>query len=122
MARSSDERPDLRRSLDFRTHNAEYEIEEVLVSDTGMIKHNPVGVHLAFIESVTRRMRPFRILEELLADWLSPLCCFALAWDFYSGPTSTPLVNLANAARESEQGQYEALIAVPSRARPEGGA
>jgi class 3 adenylate cyclase len=102
--------PDLQHPFDFRTGNDEYEIEEVLVSDTGMIEHNPAGVHLAFLESVTRRMRPFRILEEYLgALALAALLLGAGLGFLFSGLISAPLVNLAGAARELEQGKYEAI-------------
>jgi class 3 adenylate cyclase len=101
---------DLRHSFDFRTPKGEYEGEEVLVADTGMIEHNPAGVHMAFIESVSRRMRPFRILEEFLAGLaLAALLLGAGLGFFFSGLISAPLVNLAGAARELEQGKYEAI-------------
>lgn len=105
-----DRNPDLQRPFDFHTRNGEYEGEEVLVSDTGMIEHNPAGVHLAFIESVTRRMKPFRILEEFLAGlaFAALLLGTGLGF-FFSGLISAPLVNLAGAARELEQGKYEAI-------------
>ena len=105
-----DRNPDLQRPFDFRTRNGEYEGEEVLVSDTGMIEHNPAGVHMAFIESVTRRMKPFRILEEFLAGlaFAALLLGTGLGF-FFSGLISAPLVNLAGAARELEQGKYEAI-------------
>src|ERR1700683_5131743 len=102
--------PDLQHPFDFRARNDEYEVEEVLVSDTGMIEHNPAGVHMAFLESVTRRMRPFRILEEFLAGLaLAALLLGAGLGFFFSGLISAPLVNLADAAREIEQGKYEAI-------------
>jgi class 3 adenylate cyclase len=102
--------PDLRHPFDFRTRNGEYEGEEVLVSDTGMIEHNPAGVHMAFIESVTRRMRPFRILEEFLAGVAFAALLLGTGLGFlFSGVISAPLVNLAGAAREIEQGKYEAI-------------
>jgi len=105
-----DQRPDLRHPFDFRTPNGEYEVEEVLVADTGMIEHNPAGLHMAFVESVTRRMRPFRILEEFLgALALAALLLGVALGFFFSRPISTPLVNLAGAARQIEQGQYEAI-------------
>ncbi len=102
--------PDLRHPFDFRTPKGEYEGEEVLVADTGMIEHNPAGVHMAFAESVTRRMRPFRILEEFLAGLaLAALLLGAGLGFFFSGLISAPLVNLAGAARELEQGRYDAI-------------
>jgi class 3 adenylate cyclase len=102
--------PDLQHPFDFRARNDEYEVEEVLVSDTGMIEHNPAGVHMAFLESVTRRMRPFRILEEFLAGLaLAALLLGAGLGFLFSGLISAPLVNLADAAREIEQGRYEAI-------------
>ncbi|HEX4074877.1 MAG TPA: adenylate/guanylate cyclase domain-containing protein [Candidatus Acidoferrales bacterium] len=105
-----DKDPDLRHPFDFRTSKGEYEGEEVLVADTGMIEHNPAGVHMAFIESVSRRMRPFRILEEFLAGLaLAALLLGAGLGFFFSGLISAPLVNLAGAARELEQGKYEAI-------------
>ena len=101
--------PDLHH-FDFRTPKGEYEGEEVLVSDTGMIEHNPAGVHMAFVESVTRRMRPFRILEEFLAGLaLAALLLGAGLGFFFSGLISAPLVNLAGAARELGQGKYDAI-------------
>jgi len=102
--------PDLRHPFDFRTPKGEYEGEEVLVADTGMIEHNPAGVHMAFVESVTRRMKPFRILEEFLAGLaLAALVLGTGMGFFFSGLISAPLVNLAGAARELEQGKYEAI-------------
>ena len=101
---------DLTRPFDFRARDGEYEGEEVLVSDTGMIEHNPAGVHMAFVESVTQRMKPFRILEEFLAGLaLAALLLGAGLGFFFSGFISAPLVNLAGAAREIEQGKYEAI-------------
>jgi class 3 adenylate cyclase len=101
---------DLQHLFDFRAGNDEYEGEEVLVSDTGMIEHNPAGVHMAFLESVTRRMGPFRILEEFLAGVaLAALLLGAGLGFLFSGLISAPLVNLADAARELEQGKYEAI-------------
>jgi len=105
-----DKDPDLHHPFDFRAPQGEYEIEEVLVSDTGMIEHNPVGVHMAFIESVTRRMRPFRILEEFLAGLAVAALLLGTTLGFlFSGVISNPLVNLAGAARELEQGKYDAI-------------
>jgi class 3 adenylate cyclase len=102
--------PDLQHPFDFHTRNGEYEGEEVLVADTGMIEHNPAGVHMAFIESVTRQMRPFRILEEFLAGLAFAALLLGTGLGFlFSGVISAPLVNLAGAAREIEQGKYEAI-------------
>jgi class 3 adenylate cyclase len=102
--------PDLQHPFEFRARNDDYELEEVLVSDTGMIEHNPAGVHMAFLESVTRRLRPFRILEEFLAGLaLAALLLGAGLGFLFSGLISAPLVNLADAARELEQGKYEAI-------------
>jgi class 3 adenylate cyclase len=105
-----DKNADRQRPFDFRARNDEYEGEEVLVSDTGMIEHNPAGVHMAFLESVTRRMKPFRVLEEFLAGLaLASLLLGAGLGFLFSGLISAPLVNLADAARELEQGKYEAI-------------
>jgi class 3 adenylate cyclase len=105
-----DENPDLHRPFDFRTRKGEYEIEEVQISDTGMIEHNPAGVHIAYLESVTRRMKPFRILEEFLAGLaLAALLLGAGLGFFFSGLISAPLINLADAAREIEQGRYDVI-------------
>src|ERR1700733_7979155 len=102
--------PDLQHPFEFRARNDDYELEEVLVSDTGMIEHNPAGVHMAFLQSITRRMRPFRILEEFLAGLaLAALLLGAGLGFLFSGLISAPLVNLADAARELEQGKYEAI-------------
>ena len=110
LAAVFDQGPDLHHPFDFRTASGEYEVEEVLVADTGMIEHNPAGVHMAFLESVTQRMRPFRILEEFLAGLaLAALLLGAGLGFFFSGLISVPLVNLADAAREIEQGKYEAI-------------
>jgi class 3 adenylate cyclase len=104
------ENPELQHPFDFHAGRDEYEVEEVLVSDTGMIEHNPAGVHMAFLESVTRRMRPFRILEGFLAGIaLAALLLGAGLGFLFSGLISAPLVNLADAARELEQGKYEAI-------------
>src|SRR5215469_5729520 len=110
-----DERPDLRHPFDFRTSSGEYEVEEVLVADTGMVEHNPAGLRMAFVESVTRRMKPFRILEEfLMALALAALLLGMTLGFLFSGPISAPLVNLAGAARQIEQGQYEAIDSLRS--------
>ena len=115
LAAVFDKHPDIHRPLGFRAAGGEYEIEEVLVADTGMIEHNPVGVHLALVESVTRRMKPFRILEEFLAAVaLAALVLGACLGFIFSGPISTPLVDLAGAAREIEQGKYEAIESLRS--------
>ncbi|HEX4001388.1 MAG TPA: adenylate/guanylate cyclase domain-containing protein [Candidatus Acidoferrales bacterium] len=105
-----DNDPDLRHPFDFRTPKGEYEGEEVLVADTGMIEHNPAGVHMAFLESVSRRMKPFRILEEFLGGLALAALLLGTGLGFlFSGVISAPLVNLADAARELEQGKYEAI-------------
>jgi class 3 adenylate cyclase len=105
-----DTRPDLRHAFDFRAPGGEYEVEEVLVADTGMIEHNPAGVHLAFVESVTRRMAPFRTLEEYLAGLALAALLLGTGLGFlFSAPISAPLVNLADAAREIKEGKYEAI-------------
>ena len=105
-----DKNPDLDHPFDFRTPSGEYEGEEVLVADTGMIEHNPAGVHMAFLESVTRRMRPFRILEEFLGGLaLAALLLGAGLGFLFSGVISAPLVNLADAAREIKEGNYEGI-------------
>ena len=105
-----DKNPSLQHPFDFRTRSGEYEGEEVLVADTGMIEHNPAGVHMAFIESVTRRMKPFRILEEFLAGLAFAALLLGTGLGFlFSGLISAPLVNLAGAAREIEQGKYDAI-------------
>ena len=110
-----DERPDLRHPFDFRTSGGEYEVEEVLVADTGMVEHNPAGLRMAFVESVTRRMKPFRILEEFLMELALAALLLGITLGFlFSGPISAPLVNLAGAARQIEQGQYEAIDSLRS--------
>jgi class 3 adenylate cyclase len=105
-----DKQPDLRHPFDFRTASGEYEVEEVFVADTGMIEHNPAGMHIALVESVTQRMKPFRVLEEYLAALaLGALVLGAGLGFLFSGPISAPLVNLAGAARQIEQGKYEVI-------------
>jgi len=105
-----DKQIDLRRPFDFRTPSGEYEIEEVLVADTGMIEHNPAGIHMALAASVTQRMKPFRVLEEFLAALALVALLLGVGLGFlFSGPISMPLINLAGAAREIEQGKYEAI-------------
>jgi class 3 adenylate cyclase len=102
--------PDLRRPLDVRTSKGEYELEEVLVADTGMVEHNPAGLHMALAASVSQRLKPFRILEELLAALASAALLLGIALGFFfSGPISTPIVKLAGAARDIERGNYEAI-------------
>jgi class 3 adenylate cyclase len=110
-----DARPDLRHAFDFRAPGGEYEVEEAMVADTGMIEHNPAGVHIAFAESVTRRMGPFRVLEIYLAGLALAALLLGTGLGFlFSGPISAPLVNLAGAAREIKQGKYEAIEAFHS--------
>jgi class 3 adenylate cyclase len=110
-----DARPDLRHPLDVRTAKGEYELEEVLVADTGMVEHNPAGLHMALLESVTQRLKPFRILEELLAALALAALLLGIALGvFFSGPISTPIVKLAGAAREIEQGKFEAVESLRS--------
>jgi class 3 adenylate cyclase len=105
-----DQGPDLRHPFDFRTPNGEYEAEEVLIADTGMVEHNLAGVHMAFLESVTRRMRPFRILEEFLAGLALAALALGTGLGFlFSGLISAPLVNLADAAREIKDGKYDVI-------------
>jgi class 3 adenylate cyclase len=105
-----DKQPNLRHPFDFRTAAGEYEVEEVLVADTGMIEHNPAGMHIALVESVTQRMKPFRILEEYLAGIALGALVLGIGLGFlFSGPISAPLINLAGAARQIEQGKYEVI-------------
>jgi len=110
LASVFEQHPDLRRPFDFRTRQGEYELEEVLVADTGMIEHNPAGLHMALAESVTQHMKPFRILEEYLAALALAALLLGVGLGFlFSGPISTPLVNLAGAARQIEHGEYDAI-------------
>jgi class 3 adenylate cyclase len=115
LAAVFDKQPDLRRPFDFRTPTGEYEIEEVLAADTGMIEHNPARIHIALVESVTQRMKPFRILEEFLGVLALSALILGICLGFiFSKPISTPLVNLAGAAREIEQGKYDAIESLRS--------
>src|SRR5215472_9926829 len=110
-----DRQPDLRRPLDVRTPNGEYELEEVLVADTGMVEHNPAGLHMALMESVTQRLKPFRILEELLTALAFAALLLGIGLGiFFSGPISTPIVKLAGAARDIEQGKFDAIESLRS--------
>ena len=110
-----DGQPDLRRPLDVSTPKGEYELEEVLVADTGMVEHNPAGLHMALMESVTQRLKPFRILEELLAALALAALLLGIGLGiFFSGPISTPIVKLAGAARDIEQGKFDAIESLRS--------
>jgi class 3 adenylate cyclase len=110
LAAVLEQHPDLRRPFDFRTPHGEYELEEVFVADTGMIEHNPAGLHMALVESVSQRMKPFRILEEYLVALALAALLLGVGLGFlFSGPISTPLVNLAGAARQIEHGEYDAI-------------
>jgi class 3 adenylate cyclase len=110
-----DQQPDLRRPLDVHTSKGEYELEEVLVADTGMVERNPAGLHMALMESVTQRLKPFRILEELLAALAVAALLLGIGLGFFfSGPISTPIVKLAGAARDIEQGKFEAMETLKS--------
>ena len=115
LAKILNGRPDLRHPLDVRTSKGEYELEEVLVADTGMVEHNPAGLHMALVESVTQRLKPFRILEELLAALALAALLLGIALGiFFSGPISTPIVKLAGAARDIEQGKFDAIETLKS--------
>jgi len=110
-----DGQPDLRRPLDVSTPKGEYELEEVLVADTGMVEHNPAGLHMALMESVTQRLKPFRILEELLAALALAALLLGIGLGiFFSGPISAPIVKLAGAARDIEQGKFDAIESLRS--------
>jgi class 3 adenylate cyclase len=105
-----DRQPDLHKPFDFRSASGEYEVEEVAVTDTGMLAHNPAGLHMALVESVSQRMKPFRVLEEYLAALALAALLLGVGLGFiFSGPIATPLVNLAGAARDIEQGKYEVI-------------
>lgn len=115
LAEIFDRQPDLRHPLDIHTPKGEYELEEVLVADTGMVEHNPARLHMALLESVTQRLKPFRILEELLAALAVAALLLGIGLGiFFSGPISTPIVKLAGAARDIEQGKFEAIDALRS--------
>lgn len=115
LAEIFDRQPDLRHPLDVHTPKGEYELEEVLVADTGMVEHNPAGLHMALLESVTQRLKPFRILEELLAALAVAALLLGIGLGiFFSGPISTPIVKLAGAARDIEQGKFEAMESLRS--------
>ncbi len=102
--------PDLRRPVDVRTPKGDNELEEVLVADTGMAEHKPAGLHMAMMESVTQRLKPFRVLEELLAALAIAALLLGVGLGIlFSGPISTPIVKLAGAARDIERGNYEAI-------------
>ena len=105
-----DKQPDLHKPFDFDSARGEYEVEEVVVTDTGMTTHNPAGLHMALLESVSERMKPFRALEEYLGALALAALLLGVGLGFiFSGPIATPLVNLAVAARDIEQGKYEVI-------------
>lgn len=105
-----DKQHDLQRPSDFQTDAGEYQVAEVLVTDMGMIAHNPGGMHIALVESVSERMKPFRTLEFYLGSIALGALLMGVALGFvFSGPIAMPLINLAGAARELEQGKYEAI-------------
>jgi len=105
-----DRQPDLHKPFDFKTASGEYEVEEVAVSDTGMLAQNPARIHAALVESVSQRMKPFRVLEAYLGALALAALLLGVGLGFiFSGPIATPLVNLAGAARDIEQGKYEVI-------------
>jgi class 3 adenylate cyclase len=105
-----DKQPDLHKPFDFKSAGGEYEVEEVVVSDAGMTLRNPAGMHIALVESVSERMKPFRILEEYLGALALAALLLGVGLGFiFSGPIATPLVNLAGAARDIEAGKYEVI-------------
>jgi class 3 adenylate cyclase len=116
LAAVLEQQPDLRQPHDFQTGGGEYEVAEVLVTDTGMTSRNPAGLHVALVESVSDRMKPFRVLELYLGAIAAGTLFLGVALGFvFSGPIATPLVHLAGAAREIEQGKYEAIEQLRSR-------
>jgi class 3 adenylate cyclase len=115
--------PDLRHPFSFRAADGEYEVEEVVVSENGMAVHNPGRVHSALVSSVTQRMQPFRILELYLAILAVVALLLGISVGFVvSHPISAPLVHLADAAREIEQGKYDLVEQLRSNHAAEGGA
>jgi class 3 adenylate cyclase len=107
--------PDFRRAFSFQAGDGEYEVEEVTVSENGMALHNPGRVRSALVSSVTRRMQPFRKLEWYLASLaVAALLLGACVGFIVSRPISTPLINLADAAKEIEQGKYDAIELIRS--------
>ncbi len=118
--------PDLRRPFSFQTADGEYEVEEVIVSDSGTNAipiRNPEGIQSALVSSVTQRMHRFRVLEEYLAFLAVAALLLGVSVGFMvSRPISAPLVQLADAAREIEQGKYEAVEQLRSTHAAEGGA
>jgi len=105
-----DRQPDLHKPFDFASPSGEYEVEEVAVTDTGMLSQNPARLHAALVESVSQRMKPFRVLEEYLGALALAALLLGVGLGFiFSGPIANPLVNLAGAARDIEQGKYEVI-------------
>jgi class 3 adenylate cyclase len=107
--------PELRRPFSFQAADGEYEVEEVIISENGMAMHNPGRVRSALVSSVTQRMQPFRVLEWYLASLAVAALLLGVCVGFIvSRPISMPLVNLADAAREIEQGKYDAIEQIRS--------
>jgi len=115
--------PDLRHPFSFQAPDGEYEVEEVVVSENGMAVHNPGRVHSALVSSVTQRMQPFRVLEIYLLSLAVVALLLGVCVGFVvSHPISAPLVHLADAAREIEQGKYDLVEQLRSNHAAEGGA
>jgi class 3 adenylate cyclase len=85
-----------------------FAVLDAVVEDHADTVKNPVGLHIALVQSLDERFEPFRRLEYLLA--LMALAALVLGWIvgmFLSRPIANPLVNLASAAENVAQGQLD---------------
>lgn len=92
-------------------HNVvgEYAVLDAVVEDHADVVQNPKGLHIALVQSLDERFRPFRRLEYLLL--LMALAALVLGWIvgmFLSRPIANPLMNLASAARNVADGRFDA--------------
>lgn len=95
---------------DFESGGNTYVLEEMSIGASGVVSQNPELVHIALIECITDRLRPFVLLEDYLVALA--VCCVLSGVGLgaiFSRPIVDPLIGLASVARDVEQGKYDGI-------------
>lgn len=91
------------------TIEGKFAVLDAEIEDHADVVQNPQGLRIALVESLDARFEPFRKLEYLLL--LMAVATLVLGWIiglFLSRPIANPLANLATAAKNVADGQFDA--------------
>lgn len=95
-------------SMGFSGPDGAWTLLNAPIRDAADRMENPERLHTALMESITAKLRPFRLLEQYLG--LLAVCALLLGvvvGAFFAHPIAEPLTSLARAAHAIERGDYD---------------